>query len=556
MASVFPVEAVAFLGAVGAFLFMLVILYLYLNKSLCFADCGGFPCLNKPSKRSANSSLLGTAYAYEEESSSSDSDDEVLKRFRSSMETAQVKRSSSRYSQKEVSDKSIPIRRSLSGPHNATQAGIVKSGIKKEKSGIKREASGLKKDSSLTEEDIVIVTDEPGALPNSTVKEGEREQVGEQDLLALAAEDWKPGPLSREISPAKEVGGSMMTSMTSSKQTSEGSQVFSNQAFETSQSEPSLAVDEHLFDVSDLQQEGALISKCGSIETTFSYNARRGHMEVTIHQAQDIPTKERGGANNTQVRLLLLPTKKQRHKTKVKPGENPKFEETFTFTKISPGDVQGMGIRFRMYGVERMRRERMIGECIIGFASVSLEEPSTHWIILEPRSNLSHGESAGDVTSLSRSDSASSTQSLQHGGMPELLLGLSYNGTTGRLSVEVIKGSNFRNMAMNRPPDTYVKLTLMNSSGQKVTHSKTSVRRGQPNPLFKETFMFQVALFQLADTTLMVSVYNKRSMKKKEMIGWFALGLKSSGEEEASHWVDMRESKGEIVCRWHVLLES
>lgn len=52
------------------------------------------------------------------------------------------------------------------------------------------------------------------------------------------------------------------------------------------------------------------------------------------------------------------------------------------------------------------------------------------------------------------SDSGSSTQSLQHGGMPELLLGLAYNGTTGRLSVEVIKGSNFRNMAMNRAPGT------------------------------------------------------------------------------------------------------
>ena len=57
-----------------------------------------------------------------------------------------------------------------------------------------------------------------------------------------------------------------------------------------------------------------------------------------------------------------------------------------------------------------------------------------------------------DAVSLSRSDSASSTQSMQHGGMPELLIGLSYNGMTGRLSVEVIKGSNFRNMAMNRAP--------------------------------------------------------------------------------------------------------
>ena len=36
--------------------------------------------------------------------------------------------------------------------------------------------------------------------------------------------------------------------------------------------------------------------------------------------------------------------------------------------------------------------------------------------------------------------------------------------------------------------------------------------------------LLQVALFQLPDVTLMVSVYNKRSMKRKEMIGWFSLG--------------------------------
>ena len=75
-----------------------------------------------------------------------------------------------------------------------------------------------------------------------------------------------------------------------------------------------------------------------------------------------------------------------------------------------------------------------------------------------------------------------------------------------------------------RCADTYTKLSLMNASGAEVQRCKTSVRRGQPNPLFKETFMLQVALFQLAEVTLMVSVYNKKSMKKKEMVGWFAMG--------------------------------
>ena len=40
-----------------------------------------------------------------------------------------------------------------------------------------------------------------------------------------------------------------------------------------------------------------------------------------------------------QVRLLLLPTKKTRHKTKIKPGEAPEFNETFEF-KVPPGSYK------------------------------------------------------------------------------------------------------------------------------------------------------------------------------------------------------------------------
>lgn len=61
-------------------------------------------------------------------------------------------------------------------------------------------------------------------------------------------------------------------------------------------------------------------------------------------------------------------------------------------------------------------------------------------------------DSQVSLAGVSQSDSASSTQSLTHGCVPELLVGLSYNATTGRLSVELIKGSHFRNLAINRPP--------------------------------------------------------------------------------------------------------
>uniref|UniRef100_A0A670XUZ7 C2 domain-containing protein n=1 Tax=Pseudonaja textilis TaxID=8673 RepID=A0A670XUZ7_PSETE len=106
------------------------------------------------------------------------------------------------------------------------------------------------------------------------------------------------------------------------------------------------------------------------------------------------------------------------------------------------------------------------------------------------------------------------------------------------------------------PADSYGKLCLLNSVGQEMSRCKTSVRRGQPNPIYKETFIFQVALFQLSDVTLMISIYNRRSIKRKEMIGWISMGQNSSGEEELSHWQEMKESKTQQVCRWHMLLES
>jgi hypothetical protein len=56
----------------------------------------------------------------------------------------------------------------------------------------------------------------------------------------------------------------------------------------------------------------------------------------------------------------------------------------FAFTE----DVNSMGVRFRLYGCERMRRERMIGECVVSFTSINLELETTMWVALEPRANL------------------------------------------------------------------------------------------------------------------------------------------------------------------------
>ncbi|KOB70578.1 Uncharacterized protein OBRU01_15059, partial [Operophtera brumata] len=146
---------------------------------------------------------------------------------------------------------------------------------------------------------------------------------------------------------------------------------------------------------------------------------------------------------------------------------------------------------------------------------------TTSLLASPPISNVVTPGAGGEACSLARSDSASSCCSTR--SAPELLLGLQYNAATGHLSVE---------LSPNKAPDTYVKLCLISSLGMEMGRCKSTTRRAQSNPLYKELFIFQVALFQLSEVTLMVSVWWRRSVKRNEMVGWFSLGHSSSGRDE------------------------
>nr|XP_026646895.1 synaptotagmin-14 isoform X4 [Zonotrichia albicollis] len=298
------------------------------------------------------------------------------------------------------------------------------------------------------------------------------------------------------------------------------------------------------------------VAKYGTLDVTFDYDSQEQKLLVTVTAVTDIPTYSRTGGSSWQVHLVLLPIKKQRAKTSIQRGPCPVFTETFKFNHVESEMIGNYAVRFRLYSVRRMKKERVVGEKIFYLTKLNLQGKMSVPVILEPSYSMPGCDSQMSMSEVSCSESTSSCQSLVHGSAPEILIGLLYNATTGRLSAEVIKGSHFKNLAANRPPNTYVKLTLLNSMGQEMSKCKTSIRRGQPNPVYKETFVFQVALFQLSDVTLILSVYNKRSMKRKEMIGWISLGLNSSGEDELNHWTEMKESKGQQVCRWHTLLES
>uniref|UniRef100_A0A8C6TQZ4 C2 domain-containing protein n=1 Tax=Neogobius melanostomus TaxID=47308 RepID=A0A8C6TQZ4_9GOBI len=472
----------------------LALLFLFINKKLCFSEVGGLPCL-EPRGQRRRRNRTGNRDDYG--SSSSDSEAEILKQFEISVSRSQS-----------FKNTTTPATSSATAEASAAAAGAGKAGPAHSQSS--RSLNKRHKFSRLSDHDEAS-TDlgiEPGTLTSPST------------------------PSQQEQPPVLDA--------------------------------PSDPSSPHL-----------PVSKCADLGLSLDYSPEQERISVTVLAVRDLPDKSRSGMDSWQIHMVLLPARKQRQKTSVQKGDSPEFNETFS-------DLHVSALRFRLYALGgRIQRERMMGEKILRLSELDPQGGAlSTTLLLQPRSNI---KSMGSQMSLSP-DSASSTQSLTHGGAPELLLGLSYNATTGRMSVELVKGSHFRNLALNRPPgtttqyyhlsklklsikdqttffcvvvaDTYGRLSLLNSMGQEISRCKTSVRRGQPNPVYKETFMFQVALFQLSDVTLLVSIFSRRSMKRKEMVGWVALGQNSSGEEEQSHWADMRDAKGQQVCRWHALLEG
>nr|XP_046269224.1 synaptotagmin-16 isoform X2 [Scatophagus argus] len=530
-------EAIGFLSTVGVVIVALAVLFLFINKKLCFSRVGGLPCLEQHGRRKKGRlgvrQGLVNSYGDDEDdgSSSSDSEEEVLKQFEISVSRSQSFRTAASKSSEQQTQ--LPLGR-------------------------------RHKFSRLSDQ-------EEGSTEPSDCEEMEApsRQSFQDPLSAAIDKSEKESTLSQETPAGLEAaGGTCSRTPSMTRPAADGSEATEvvdlnkNDPTDSASSTWSPEQEQPPHDeVSSQPVSSALrppISKCGDLVLCLDYRPDVEKLLVSVIAARDIPDKARTGMDSWQVHMVLLPSKKQRQKTSVQKGSLPHFNETFRFSRLDPSELHSSAVRFRLYALGgRMSRERMMGEKVLRLGGLNPNGGTMETtLVLEPRSNLKTVDSQLSLSAVSQSDSASSTQSLTHGGVPELLVGLSYNATTGRMSVELIKGSHFRNLAINRPPDTYGRLTLLNSVGQEISRCKTSVRRGQPNPVYKETFVFQVALFQLSDVTLLVSIYNRRSMKRKEMVGWIALGQNSSGEEEQLHWQDMKESRGQQVCRWHVLLEA
>ncbi|XP_041445870.1 synaptotagmin-7 isoform X2 [Xenopus laevis] len=267
--------------------------------------------------------------------------------------------------------------------------------------------------------------------------------------------------------------------------------------------------------------------KLGRIQFSVGYNFQESTLTVKILKAQELPAKDFSGTSDPFVKIYLLPDKKHKLETKVKRKNlNPHWNETFLFEGFPYEKVVQRVLYLQVLDYDRFSRNDPIGEVSIPLNKTDLTQMQTLWKELKPCSDGS-------------------------GSRGELLLSLCFNPSTNSIIVNIIKARNLKAMDIGGTSDPYVKVWLMHKD-KRVEKKKTVVMKRCLNPIFNESFIFDIPTEKLRETTIIITVMDKDKLSRNDVIGKIYLSWKS-GPGEVKHWKDMISHPRTAVAQWHQL---
>eukprot|EP00076_Gallus_gallus_P041420 XP_025006958.1 synaptotagmin-7 isoform X7 [Gallus gallus] len=277
----------------------------------------------------------------------------------------------------------------------------------------------------------------------------------------------------------------------------------------------------------DEGHDGSSRENLGRIQFSVGYNFQESTLTVKIMKAQELPAKDFSGTSDPFVKIYLLPDKKHKLETKVKRKNlNPHWNETFLFEGFPYEKVVQRVLYLQVLDYDRFSRNDPIGEVSIPLNKVDLTQMQTFWKDLKPCSDGS-------------------------GSRGELLLSLCYNPSANSIVVNIIKARNLKAMDIGGTSDPYVKVWLMYKD-KRVEKKKTVVMKRCLNPVFNESFSFDIPTERLRETTIVITVMDKDRLSRNDVIGKIYLSWKS-GPGEVKHWKDMIARPRQAVAQWHQL---
>ncbi|KAM8921037.1 synaptotagmin-11 isoform 2-T2 [Pelodytes ibericus] len=271
----------------------------------------------------------------------------------------------------------------------------------------------------------------------------------------------------------------------------------------------------------------------GSLTLSVDYNFPKKALVVTIQEAHGLPVMdEHSQGSDPYIKMTILPDKKHRVKTRVlRKTLDPVFDETFTFYGIPYSQLQDLLLHFLVLSFDRFSRDDVIGEVMVPLAGV---DPSTGKVQLTRdiiKRNIQKCISRG-----------------------ELQVSLSYQPVAQRMTVVVLKAKHLPRMDITGLSDPYVKVNVYYGR-KRIAKKKTHVKKCTLNPVFNESFIYDIPTELLPDISIEFLVIDFDRTTKNQVVGRIILGAHSVTANGIEHWREVCDNPRKMIAKWHSLSE-
>ncbi|XP_037041809.1 synaptotagmin-7 isoform X2 [Bradysia coprophila] len=265
----------------------------------------------------------------------------------------------------------------------------------------------------------------------------------------------------------------------------------------------------------------------GQIHFSIEYDFQNTNLILKIMQGKELPAKDLSGTSDPYVKVTLLPDKKHRLETKIKRRTlNPRWNETFYFEGFPIQKLQSRVLHLHVFDYDRFSRDDSIGEVFLPLCQVDFSNKQTFWKSLKPPAKDKCGE---------------------------LLSSLCYHPSNSILTLSLLKARNLKAKDINGKSDPYVKVWLQFGE-KKIEKRKTPIFKCTLNPVFNESFSFNVPWEKIRECSLDIMVMDFDNIGRNELIGRILLaGKNGSGASETKHWQDMISKPRQTIIQWHRL---
>lgn len=277
---------------------------------------------------------------------------------------------------------------------------------------------------------------------------------------------------------------------------------------------------------------GDAAPKLGKLYFRLKYNYGTKALCVTIEKCCDLIGRD-GGHCDPYVKLQLLPEKQHKVKTLVlMRTRNPVYDEEFTFFGVDASQLQMASLNFVILSFDRFSRDKVIGEVGVELAHMEFDT-------LEKQISMVRDICPRDLK-------------VRKEGRGELLVSLCYQPAANRLTVVVLKARNLPKMDFAGLCDPYVKIYLL-CDGQRIAKKKTHIKKRTLNPVFNESFVFDVPYQDgLEKISLEFMLLDYERVTKNEVIGKLVLDMNAGGEAQ-KHWEEVASKPRRQIAEWHKL---